>query len=65
MAWRLRCRNVFEVLTDGAQISIFGDGEWSEAAAKGLLGGTDGATNSIVLSIRMVNLSFKNERFSF
>lgn len=39
----------FEILSDGSQISIFGDGGEDEAAAKGILGGTDGALNYIEL----------------
>lgn len=40
---------VFGINAQGVQLSIFGDGKSPEAAAKGLLGGTDGAMNSIEL----------------
>lgn len=49
--WRggLGVETVFELKSPGAQLSIFGDGGSEKAAAKGLLGGTDGGLNAITL----------------
>lgn len=49
--WRggLGVETVFEIQTDGAQISVFGDGITDESAAPGILGGYPGIKNRITL----------------